>query len=278
VRNRSRPRVQRDEKIAGTFCWSQTSPNGTFNVASRSFPAEHSLTQRGSLVALTLYFHPLASFCHKVLLALYENETPFEGRIVDLGDKAASAGFFSLWPVGKMPVLRDEARNQTVPETTIIIEYLDRHYPGARPLLPRDEAAALDARLWDRFFDLYVSVPMQKIVGDRIRAAGERDPRGVADAQAMLLTAYDMIERQVADGPWAIGDSFTIADCAAAPALFYAETLVPFSKTHPKVAAYFDRLANRASFQRVISEARPYFHNYPYREAIPARFLGGSAG
>ena len=226
-------------------------------------------------MALTLYFHPLASFCHKVLLALYENETPFEGRIVDLGDQAASASFLTLWPVGKIPVLHDEVRNRTVPETTIIIEYLDRHYPGARPLLPRDEATALDARLWDRFFDLYVSVPMQKIVGDRIRAPGERDPKGVADAEATLRTAYGMIERQVASKPWAIGDTFTIADCAAAPALFYSETLVPYSKTHPKVAAYFDRLANRASFQRVIAEARPYFQYYPYREAIPARFLAG---
>src|SRR5262245_36945351 len=109
--------------------------------------------RKGAQMALTLYFHPLASFCHKVLLALYENETAFEGHIVDLGDNAASAGFFSLWPVGKIPVLHDTARNQVVPETTIIIEYLDRHYPGAHPLLPRDQAAALDARLWDRFFD-----------------------------------------------------------------------------------------------------------------------------
>jgi glutathione S-transferase len=224
-------------------------------------------------VALILYFHPLASFCHKVLIALYENETPFEGRIVDLANQESSASFLNLWPVGKIPVLRDEEREQAVPETTIIIEYLDSHYPGARPLFPRDEAGALHARLWDRFFDLYVSVPMQKIVIDRLRAEGEKDPKGVAEAIATLKVAYDMIERQVADKTWALGEAFTIADCAAAPALFYAATLVPFSKTHPNLAAYFDRIVSRPSVQRTIAEARPYFSFYPYREAIPARFL-----
>jgi glutathione S-transferase len=224
---------------------------------------------------LVLYFHPLASFCHKVLIALYESGTPFEARIVDLADRSASADFFELWPVGKIPVLRDEARDQTIPETTIIIEYLDRHYPGPQPMFPREEAAALHARLWDRFFDLYVSVPVQKIVLDRIRAQDdERDPKGVAEAQATLKIAYDMIERQIAGKTWALGDAFSVADCAAAPALFYAGTLVPFADSHPKVAAYFDRLANRPSFQRTIAEARPYFQFYPYKEAIPKRFLG----
>jgi glutathione S-transferase len=224
-------------------------------------------------VALVLYFHPLASFCHKVLIALYENGTPFEGRIVDLADQSASAGFFELWPVGKIPVLRDEARDETIPETTIIIEYLDRYYPGPEPMFPREEKAALHARLWDRFFDLYVSVPMQKIVLDRIRAPGEKDPKGVAEAQATLKVAYDMIGRQIAGKTWALGEAFTVADCAAAPALFYAETLVPFAESHPNVAAYFDRIASRPSFQRTIAEARPYFQFYPYHDAIPKRFL-----
>lgn len=224
---------------------------------------------------LTLYFHPLASFCHKVLIALYENGTPFRAEIVDLGDRDASAKFLGLWPVGKIPVLRDESRDRTVPETTIIIEYLDRHYPGARALLPRDDAQCLEARLWDRFFDLYVQAPMQKIVTDRLRADGERDPRGVADARATLSTAYGMVERQVANRTWAVGEAFSIADCAAAPALFYAGIVAPFADAHPGVAAYFDRLANRPSFARVIAEARPYFRFFPFNESIPARFLGG---
>jgi glutathione S-transferase len=224
-------------------------------------------------MALVLYFHPLASFCHKVLIALYENGTPFEGRIVDLADQSASAGFFELWPIGKIPVLRDEERDETIPETTIIIEYLDRHYPGPEPMFPREEKAGLHARLWDRFFDLYVSVPMQKIVADRLRAAGENDPKGVAEAQATLKVAYDMIERQIAGKTWALGDAFTVADCSAAPALFYAQTLVPFSQSHPGLAAYFDRIVTRPSVQRTLAEARPYFQFYPYHDAIPQRFL-----
>src|SRR5262245_32555253 len=130
---------------------------------------------------LTLYYHPLASFCHKVLIALYENGTAFHGQIVDLADSASSAELLSLWPVGKVPLLRDDARDRTVPETSVIIEYLARHYAGPQPLLPSEADAALDARLWDRFFDLYVQVPMQKIVLDRLRLPSEKDARGVAD-------------------------------------------------------------------------------------------------
>lgn len=224
-------------------------------------------------MSLTLYFHPLASYCHKVLLALYENQTAFEGRIVDLADAAASAELFEVWPIGKIPVLRDGSRGRTVAETSIIIEYLDRHYPGAASLIPGDADLALEARLWDRFYDLYVSTPMQKIVVDRIRPSGQSDAFGVTEAKAMLETAYTMIERQMADKRWAIGDAFSIADCAAAPALFYAGTVLPFSQSHSRVAGYFDRLSQRPSFQRTIEAARPYFHLFPYRDAIPKRFL-----
>ena len=222
---------------------------------------------------LTLYYHPLASFCHKVLMALYENDTPFAGEIVNLGDKNASARFFALWPIGKMPVLRDEESDRTIPETTIIIEYLDTHCPGTQRLLPPDEDQRLEARLWDRFFDLYVQVPMQKLVADHMRPDGEHDPRGVAEAIATLNKAYDLLEQRMATRTWAIGESFSIADCAAAPALFYAGILLPFAATHPHTSAYFDRLVERPSFRRLIAEARPYFHLFPFRESIPARFL-----
>jgi glutathione S-transferase len=224
-------------------------------------------------MSLTLYYHPLASFCHTVLIALYESGTPFEARIVDLMDDAAAARFLDLWPVGKIPVLRDEARDRTVPETTIIIEYLDEHYPGPRPMLPADVAARLDARLWDRFFDLYVQVPMQKIVTDRLRPDSERDARGVADAEAALKVAYDMLEQHMAERDWAAGDSFGLADCAAAPALFYADIVVPFAATHPKAANYFERLLQRPSVARTFVEAQPYLHMFPLKERIPARFL-----
>jgi glutathione S-transferase len=170
-------------------------------------------------------------------------------------------------------VLRDESRDQTIPETTIIIEYLAAHFPGPVPMLPRDPAARLEARLWDRFFDCYVQVPMSKIVTDRLRAAGEHDPRGVEEARGMLRMAYGMIETRMKDRTWILGDALSIADCSAAPALFYAGIVEPFEPTHPHVAAYFERWLQRASFQRVLAEARPYFEYFPYREAMPARFL-----
>ena len=223
-------------------------------------------------MSLTLYYHPLASFCHKVLIALYENGTPFEARIVDLMDDTDGARFRDMWPVGKIPVLRDEARNRTVPETTIIIEYLDRYYPGAAQMFPSDTDQLLDARLWDRFFDQYVSVPMQKIVGDRLRAAGELDPKGVADAHTTLATAYDMLDRHFRDKTWTVGETFGIAECSAAPALFYADTLNSV-ESHSHLSAYYERLMDRPSVKRTLAEARPYFQFYPYRERLKERFL-----
>ncbi|MGH8080578.1 MAG: glutathione S-transferase family protein [Lysobacter sp.] len=228
-------------------------------------------------MSLHLYSHPLASFCHKVLIALYEQGTPFEDHLVDLGHPDAKADFLDLWPVGKMPVLRDERRDRTVPETTVIVEYLDRHYPGPRPLLPKDEDARLEVRLWDRFFDLYVQTPMQKIVADHMRPADEKDPRGVADARATLATAYTMIERQAAGRAWICGDDFSLADCAAAPALFYAGIVAPFPSEYAQLAGYYDRLMNRPSVRRTHVEARPYFPMFPFHHLIPARFLRDDA-
>jgi glutathione S-transferase len=222
---------------------------------------------------LTLYYHPLASFCHKVLIALYENETPFEARIVDLADPGSSAEMLAHWPVGKIPVLRDHGRGQTVPETSVIVEYLAHHHPGPVPLLPAEPERALAARLWDRFFDLYVGTPMSKIVTDRLRPAGRGDPAGVEEAMATLARAYDLVEDRLVPGAWAAGDGFTLADCAAAPALFYADIVRPFRDTHPRLAAYQDRLLARPSVARTLAEARPYFPLFPLRDRIPARFL-----
>ena len=224
-------------------------------------------------MTLTLYYHPLASFCHKVLIALYEAGTPFEASLVDLADPDASARFLDLWPVGKMPVLRDAGRDATVAETSIIIEYLDRHHPGPAPMLPADPDAALEARLWDRFYDLHVQEPMQKVVTDRIRPDGARDPFGVAEAGRRLATAYGMVERRMAERTWAAGDAFTMADCAAAPALFYAGIVQPFPQDHRHLRAYFERLLERPSFRRVLDEARPYLDMFPFREKVPERFL-----
>lgn len=225
-------------------------------------------------MALTLYIHPLASFCHKVLIALYENDTPFRPVTVDLGDPGSAAALLAHWPVGKIPVLHDGNRSQVVAETSIIIEYLQRHYPGPAPMLPADGEAQLEARLWDRFFDLYVSQPMQKIVTDRIRPEGSNDPFGVGEARRMLDTAYAMIEQRMADREWACGEAFGIADCAAAPGLFFASIVHPFAVDQENLAAYFKRILARPSMRHVLSEARPYFSLFPYRDAMPPEFLG----
>lgn len=224
-------------------------------------------------MALTLYLHPLASFCHKVLIGLYENGTPFEAKIVDFADPASAAAHIERWPVGKIPVLHDGETGRVVPETSIIIEYLQQRYPGPVRLLPDDAQRLLEARLWDRFYDLYVSVPMQKIVTDRIRPEGNHDPHGVAEAHATLDTAYAMIEGQLAGRQWATGDDFTMADCSALPALFFAAIVHPFEEDQPRLTAYLERLLLRPSVDRVIAEARPWFKYFPYRDAMPKRFL-----
>ena len=214
-------------------------------------------------MALTLYMHPLASFCWKPLIALYENETPFESRIVDLADETSRNAFLKVWPIGKFPVLRDDGNDRTVPESSIIIEYLAQHYPGRVTLVPKDPDLARDVRLFDRFYDLYVQAPIQKIVGDRLRPAGAKDPRGVEEAKASLRTSYDIIDRDMAAESWTVGDAFSMADCAAAPALYYANLVLPFGDTHANVAAYLRRLEARPSFARVLEEAQPYFALFP---------------
>ena len=218
--------------------------------------------QSTSPMSLTLHMHPLASFCWKVLIALYENDTPFEAYLVDLGDPDAAAAFKALWPTAKMPLLVDGANGRTVPETSIIIEYLDHAYPGPVRFIPQDPETALRVRLLDRLFDLYVQEPMQKIVGDRIRPAGAQDPHGVAQARAQLAMAYDLLETELAGRTWAAGEAFGMADCAAAPALFYADKVATLDG-HPTVRAYLDRLLARPSFARVLREAEPYFAMFP---------------
>ena len=214
-------------------------------------------------MSLKLYFHPLSSFCQKVLVALYENGTPFEPRIIDLGKATERVELEELWPVGKFPVLRDEAKDRTVPESSIIIEYLDRHYPGGTRFLPADPDLARQTRMCDRFFDLYVNVPMQKVVTDRLRPAGQNDGFGVERAKAQLQTALSMVDRDMATRTWAMGDAFGMADCAAAPAMYYANQVLPFGRTHTHAAAYLHRLMQRPSFARAVEEAEPYRALFP---------------
>lgn len=214
-------------------------------------------------MTLILHYHPLASFCWKVLIALYENDIAFTPKLVDPGDPESRASFAALWPLAKMPVLEDRARGAVVPETSIIIEYLDRHYPGPVRFVPEDPDRAREARLWDRIFDTYVQAPMQKIVIDRIRPDGQHDPFGVEEARTLLTTAMAMVDRDMAGRRWAIGADFTLADCAAAPALFYADKVMPLAATYPDAFALLERLKARPSFARVLAEAEPYFQYFP---------------
>ena len=214
-------------------------------------------------MTLKLYFHPLSSFCQKVLVALYENDTPFEPRIVDLGNATESANFKKVWPIGKFPVLRDDALGHTIPESSVIIEYLGKHYPGRTRLVPADADLAWQTRLRDRFYDLYVDVNVGKIVTDKLRPAGQNDPFGVQQAKAQLQTAYDIIDREMGTRSWANGDAFSMADCAAAPAMFYANMVLPYGAMHKNAAAYLDRLMQRPSFARAVKEAQPYLELMP---------------
>jgi glutathione S-transferase len=228
-------------------------------------------------MGLILWSHPFAAFCQKVLVALYETGLPFQIHPVDLGDPASAGAFRALWPLGRMPVLVDEERGVVLPESSIVIEHLHRLAPAAG-LIPDDPERALRVRLLDRLLDHYVAQPMQKIVTDRIRPEGQDDPFGVEQAREQLRTAYRVIEDELADGrSWLAGPAFTLADCAAAPALFYAERVEPFREEHSRLAAYFDRLTRRPSFARVMREAEPYRSLFPKPrgESLEAR-AGGS--
>ena len=210
----------------------------------------------------TLHFHPLSSYCQKALIALYELEVPFTKQIVDLSNPAERDALVALWPMGKFPVLRDEAAGVTVAESTTVIEYVDHRAPKPR-LLPSDADAAREVRFRDRFYDLYVNTTMGKIVTDNLRPAGMRDPHGVGEAEKQLATAYDIANGWARASQWAAGDSFSLADCAAAPGLFYANKIQPFTTSHPHLAAYYARLEQRPSFVRVLAEAEPYMKNFP---------------
>jgi glutathione S-transferase len=214
-------------------------------------------------MSLTLYYHPLSSFCWKTLIALYENDTPFTAQSVDLSNEAERAALLKIWPIGKFPVLRDTAKDRIIPESSIIIEYLDTEYPGRTRFIAAEPKLALQTRLRDRFYDLYVHLPMQKVVGDRLRPAGAKDPHGVEEAKARIVSCYGMLDKEMASKNWAMGESFSLADCAAAPALFYGNKVVPFGETHKNLSAYFERLQARPSFARVLKEAEPYFKMFP---------------
>lgn len=210
---------------------------------------------------LELFAHPFSSYCQKVLIALYENDVPFRYRLLDHADEQTMAEHASLWPLRRMPVLVDDGR--AVVEASIIVEHLGLSHPGPVRLVPSDPALALEVRMMDRIFDNYVMTPMQRIVADFIRAPERRDPQGVAEAHALLDTAYRWLDQAMAQRRWGAGDEFTLADCAAAPALFYADWVHPIGETLAALRAYRARLLARPSFARAVDEARPYRPIFP---------------
>lgn len=209
-------------------------------------------------MSLTLHYHPLSSCCWKTLIALYESGRPFEARLVNLGDAAERAAFVALWPTAKIPLLQDGER--VLPETSIQIEYLDR--PHHR-LLPADAEEQLGVRLWDRVFDQYVMTPMQGFIAQQRRPADQRDAAAQAASRATLAMAYGLIDGRLGERTWAAGEHFTMADCAAAPSLFYADWVHPITEDLPNLRAYRARLLARPSVARAVDEARPYRPYFP---------------
>jgi glutathione S-transferase len=212
-------------------------------------------------MTLILHEHPFASYCWKALIALGELELPFEPALVE--GEEGRARLAEVWPMATMPVLVDDAAGITVPESSTVIEYLDGLGDAPR-LIPADPAAALQARLWDRVFDQHVMTPMQKIVGDALRPEGRGDPEGVAQAHSALDQVYPVLDAHLAGGGWAAGPAFTLADCAAAPSLFYARIVHRWDEERlADLTRYFGELTARASVARVIDAGRELRHLFP---------------
>jgi glutathione S-transferase len=210
-------------------------------------------------MALKLYAHPFSSYCQKGLIAFYENATPFDYATLESAEN--NLELERAWPIKRFPVLTDGAK--VMREASIIIEYLDVHYRGSVRFIPEDAEEALDVRFMDRFFDNYIMTPQQKIVFDSIRSAPDRDPAGVAEARKMLETSYGWLDGVMKERAWACGKNFSLADCGAAPALFYADWTHEIGEQFPNVKAYRKRLLARPSFARAVDEARPYREYFP---------------
>jgi glutathione S-transferase len=210
-------------------------------------------------MTLELFAHPFSSYCQKALIAFYENEIPFTYRMMEdagVGEKLAS-----LWPMKKFPILRDGGR--VILEASIIIEHLHVRYPGAVRLIPDDAEQAVEVRMLDRFFDNYVMTAQGKFVFDALRPVNERDPYGVEEARKMLETSYAWLDQRMDGRTWVVGDTFTLADCAAAPSLFYADWTHRIPEQYEHLASYRARLLERPSFARAVDEARPFRHYFP---------------
>jgi glutathione S-transferase len=212
-------------------------------------------------MSLQLFAHPFSSYCQKALIALYENNIAFTFRMLSPEDPATGQEFAGLWPIKRFPILTDKGR--TIVEATTIIEYLDHYYPGAVRLIPANSKDAIEVRMMDRVFDNYISTPQQRVVFDALRKPEARDAQGVAEARAMLDTTYAWLDDLMSSREWAAGERFSLADCAAAPALFYADWTHAIDRRFGNLHAYRSRLLARPSFARAVDEARVYRPFFP---------------
>lgn len=210
-------------------------------------------------MTIELFAHPFSSYCQKALIAFHENDIPFTYRMLE--DAGVGEELSALWPMKRFPVLREGER--VVLEASIIIEYLQVHHPGPVRLIPENPDLAVEVRMLDRFFDNYVMTPQGKFVFDALRPAGSRDPYGVEEARKMLDTSYAWLDQRMAGRTWAVGETFTLADCAAAPSLFYADWTHRIPERYDHLLAYRARLLERPSFARAVDDARRFRHYFP---------------
>jgi glutathione S-transferase len=237
---------------------------GLSSLGEEDKPGQSALDEahaRSVMSGLVIHGHPFSSYCQKVLIALHENGTPFTFRMLSFDDPESCKEFARLWPIEHMPILVDDGR--VIAESSIIIEHLQLRHPGPVPLIPEDTEGALEARFMDRVFDNHVMTPMQRIVFDFIRPPEERDPMGVENARGRLDKSYTWLDAQLDGRAWAAGDTFTLADCAAAPSLFYADWVHPIPESLQRLRDYRARLLKRPSFARCVEEGRPYRHLFP---------------
>ena len=209
---------------------------------------------------LQLFAHPFSSYCQKVLIALWADGTPFEYRMLDPEHPENMEELERHWPFRQFPLLLDDG--QPIIETSCIIEHLQARHPGPNRWIPDGELGR-KVRFLDRFFDIYGMTNMQKAGNDVLRPEGSRDPYGVTKARRDLETAYNWLEANLGDGPWGAGADFTLADCAAAPSLFYADWLVEIGRKRPRLADYRARLLAHPIVARAVDEGRPYRKFFP---------------
>jgi len=215
---------------------------------------------------MKLYYHPISSYSQKAVMAFHEKGATFKPMLINIMDPQAKAEYRKVHPLAKLPLLVDEKADRVVPESSIIIEYIDRHCPGGTKLIPDDPDLARQVRFKDRMMDLYVNDSMGKIFFDGMRPEGKRDPHGVAQAKATLDSVFELVDRDMATKTWAMGDTFSMADCAAAPALAYCRMVHPFDK-HKNLSAYAARLMERPSFMKIHDEAKPFLAAFSANKA-----------